>query len=244
MDRLELLERLAAFTGALTTAPGVSSAELAELRQLLAADLRASVGAAASARSSLSAAIAHDRVALETIGDDTRAEIERAVDASAPPIDSGEAATAGMRVARRTLPFFSSAETDSLAEWAAGRKVERTLGPFIDRDGRPVWFDVFAIVRQVSLVLAPSSAPLLTLPLRGFLLGAATSYELPARSVWILSRALGAAAPAGADSGVRIKKGRLRLSSAPTITGRTPTIPHGARVTLDVELDPPASAAT
>ena len=132
---------------------------------------------------------------------------------------------------------------NSLAEWAAGRKVERTLGPFVDRDGRLVWFDIFAIVRQVSLVRAPSSAPLLTLPLRGFSLGAATSYELPAGSVWILSRALSAGAPAGAYSGVRIKKGRLQLSSAPTIAGLTLTIPNGARVTLDLELDPPASAA-
>ena len=243
MDRLELLERLAASTGGLTPTRGVSSAELVELRQLLAADLHASAAIAAPARSSMSAAIAHDRVALDTIAVDTRAELERAVDASAPIINPDDVAPVATRVARRTLPFFSSAESDSLAEWAAGRKVERTLGPFIDRDGRLVWFDIFAIVRQVSLVRAPSTTPLLTLPLRGFSLGAATSYELPAGSVWILSRALSAGAPAGAYSGVRIKKGRLRLSSAPTIAGLTLTIPNGARVTLELELDPPASTA-
>jgi hypothetical protein len=59
----------------------------------------------------------------------------------------------------------------------------RNLGPFIDRDGRLVWFDIFAIVRQVSLVRAPSTIPFLTLPPRGFSLGAATSYELPASSM-------------------------------------------------------------
>lgn len=243
MDRLELLERLAASTGGLTPARGVSSDELVELRQLLAADLRASAAIAAPARSSMSAAIAHDRVALDNIAVDTRTELERAVDSSAPIIDADTVAPAATRVARRTLPFFSSAEPDSLAEWAAGRKVERTLGPFIDRDGHLVWFDIFAIVRQVSLVRAPSSTPLLTLPLRGFALGPATSYELPAGSVWILSRALSAAAPAGAYSGVRIKKGRLRLSSAPTIAGLTLTIPNGTRVALELELDPPASTA-
>ena len=243
MDRLELLERLAASTGGLTPTSGVSSAELVELRQLLAADLRASAAIAAPARSGMSAAIANDRVALDNIAVDTRAELERAVDASAPIIDPDDVAPAATRVARRTLPFFSSAEPDSLAGWAAGRKVERTLGPFVDRDGRLVWFDIFAIVRQVSLVRAPASAPFLTLPLRGFALGSATSYELPAGSVWILSRALSAAAPAGAYSGVRIKKGRLRLSSAPTLAGLTLTMPNGVRVTLELELDPPASAA-
>ena len=61
--------------------------------------------------------------------------------------------------------------------------------------------------------------------------------------MWILSRALSAGAPVGAYSGVRIKKGRLQLSSAPTIAGLTLTIPNGARVTLDLELDPTASTA-
>ena len=236
-------KRLAASTGGLTPTRGVSSAELVELRQLLAADLRATAAVAAPARSSMFHAIAHDRIALDNIAVDTRAELERAVDASAAITDGFGVAPAAMRVARRTLPFSSSAEPDSLAEWAAGRRVERTLGPFVDRDGRLVWFDIFAIVRQVSLVRAPSATPLLTLPLRDFSLGAATSYELPAGSVWILSRALSAAAPAGAYSGVRIKKGRLRLSSVPTIAGLTLTIPNGARLTLELELDPAASTA-
>ncbi len=241
--RLEVLERLAAITAGLTPARGVSEAQLGELRQLLARDVGESPALVSRGRASPSAAMTPDRIDWGTVAPELRGELERALDA-APPTGAPDAGlSVSMRVARRTLPFSSSAEPDSVPDWAAGRRVERTLGPFVDRDGRLVWFDIFAIVRHVSLVRAPSSTPFLTLPLRGFAIGAATSYDLPAGSVWILSRALTAAAPADGYSGVRIKKGRLRLSSAPSVAGLTLTIPNGARVTLELELDPPASTA-
>jgi len=240
MDRLEILERLAASTAGLTPTSGVSGAELDELRQLLATDLRAST---APGRRGSSHRFGFDRVDLDTVELATRGDLERAVDVSLATADAHGVAPAYTRVARRMLPFSSSAEPDSLPEWVGGHRAERTLGPFVDADGRLVWFDIFAIVRQVSVVRAPSATPLLTLPLGGFSLGASTSYDLPAGSVWILSRALSATAPPAAYSGVRIKKGRLRLSSAPTISGLTLTIPNGARLTLELELDPRASTA-
>ena len=80
------------------------------------------------------------------------------------------------------------------------------------------------------------------MPLRGFLIGASTDYILPAGSMWILSRALTPSAPAGAYSGLRIKGGRLRLSSAPTVSGLTLTTIAGVRVTLELDLDPAAPA--
>ena len=93
-----------------------------------------------------------------------------------------------------------------------------------------MWFDVFRPIRQVSIVRAPQTAPFLLVPLRGFLIGASTDYILPAGSIWILSRVLTPSAPAGAYSGLRIKGGRLRLSSAPTVSGLTLTTVASARV--------------
>lgn len=183
MERLELLERLAVITAGLTPARGVSKAQLVELRQLLARDLRESPALASRGRASTSAGMANDRIDWGAVAPELRVELERALDVAPPTGAPDDGSSVAMRVARRTLPFSSSAEPDSVPEWAAGRRVERTLGPFVDRDGRLVWFDIFAIVRQVSLVRAPSSTPLLTLPLRGFAIGAATSYDLPAGSV-------------------------------------------------------------
>jgi hypothetical protein len=239
MDRLELLERLAALSADLTPERGVPSSQLVELRQLLARQLietpvvhRAAVQPTRP-----------DRIDLGLLSADLRASLEHAIDAAPEPrYPETEEPTTGARVARRTLPFMTTAEADSLPDWAGGRAVDRTLGPFRDRDGRLVWFDVFRPIRQVSIVRAPQTAPFLLVPLRGFLIGASTDYILPAGSIWILSRVLTPSAPAGAYSGLRIKGGRLRLSSAPTVSGLTLTTVASARVTLELELDPAASA--
>jgi hypothetical protein len=238
MDRLELFERLAALSADLTSEHGVPSDQLVEARRLLARELLESHAAPRAT------APGHDRRDLGTVPPELQAALEHAIDTApaAEPSAEGEP-TAGMRVARRTLPFLSSVEVGSLPDWAGGRAVDRTLGPFRDRDSRLVWFDVFAPLRQVSVVRAPGTAPFLLLPLRGFAIGPATDFILPAGSAWILSRTLTAAAPAGGYIGIRIKGGRLHLSSAPAVSGFTLTTTAGARVTLELELDPPTSTA-
>lgn len=248
MDRIELLERLVALTGGLTPERSVPTEHLTELRQLLVRELEESGAAPPPAMPERAvphtATATPDRIDWSAIGDELRADLERAVDTPHPELKPpGEESLGSVRVARRTVPFLSSVEPESVPEWGGGRAIDRTLGPFRDRDGRLIWFDIFFPVRQVSLIRSPSTAPLLTLPLRGFLIGASTDYKIPAGSVWILSRALTSDAPAGGYSGVRIKSGRLRLSTAPSVTGLTLTILAGTRVTLELELDAPGSTA-
>ena len=249
MERLELLERLAALTSDLTPARGVRKGQLAELRRLLARDLqqtRAERARGAPTRTAELLVAAPERIDWSSVAPEVRDQLERLLDLPPSPaelLEAGEELPTGVRVARRTVPFRSSVEAGSVPDWAGGRAIDRTLGPFRDRDGRLLWFDIFLPMQQVSLVRAPSTTPLLLLPFRGFFLGASTEYTLPAGSVWILSRALSPVAPAGGYSGIRIKRGRLRLSSAPTAGGLTLTIPAGTRVTLELELDPPASTA-
>ena len=109
MDRLEILERLAASTAGLTPTSGVSGAELDELRQLLATDLRAST---APGRRGSSHRFGFDRVDLDTVELATRGDLERAVDVSLATADAHGVAPAYTRVARRMLPFSSSAEPE------------------------------------------------------------------------------------------------------------------------------------
>ena len=238
MERLEVLERLAALSADLTPVRGVPAEHLDELRQLLAREL------IETRVVSHTAGFAPARLDLTGFSPDLRAALERAIDvAPVPDPDKHDEPTTGVRVARRTLPFLTSLEADAQPEWAGGRAVSRSLGPFRDRDGRLVWYDIFVPVRQVSIVRAPGTAPFLLLPLRGFSIGPATDYIVPAGSVWMLSHLFAGAAPAGGYCGVRIKGGRLHLSSAPTVSGTTLTINAGVRGTLELELDPPAPAA-
>jgi hypothetical protein len=107
MDRLELLERLAALSGDLTPERGVASEQLGELRELLARDL-------ITARASSRVSGAPERLDLTGLAPDLRSALEHAADlASKQPIDALEA---NVQVARRTLPFQSALASGSLAD--------------------------------------------------------------------------------------------------------------------------------
>jgi len=238
MDSIELLDRLAALTAGLQPAPGSSQDEISELRMLLAFTLHESSRRAGGLEEppSLLARCDSATLAPELVTKLKTAISEDALSAAASILSPGS------RISRRTLPFLSGAELDSVPRWGAGRRIDRTLGPFIEADGRWVWFDIFLSVRQVSLVRSPSLTPFLTLPLRGFLIG--TEYEIPGGSVWIQSSLFTPGAPTGGYSGIRIKGGKLHLSVAPSVSGDTLVIGSSTRVKLALKLDPASSTAS
>ncbi len=140
----------------------------------------------------------------------------------------------------RSVPFRTSTNPFSVPAFAAGRAVERTLGPFVDPTGRSVWVDLFRRTRQVSVVRAPETVPFLTVPLRGPL-APGTEYRLPAGSIWISARLLTPAAPQGGYCGIRIKGGVLKFSATPTIMAGVLQVPAGATVRIEIDPEVPAS---
>ena len=168
--------------------------------------------------------------------------VERAAEASDPLLDSVEL-PAKTRVYRRGTPVGVAGAGGSVPASAVGQRVTRTFGPFLDRDGRPVWFNAVIPVEHVALVRSPSTTPLLTLPLDGFNLGPAQRYDVPAGSVWIAVAALGVAAPAGGYCGLRVTGGTLSLSAAPAVTGQTLVIGPGVRAVLELSVEPGAPPA-
>ncbi len=156
---------------------------------------------------------------------------------SDPLLESVELAP-DVRLYRRGTPVGLVGTGGSVPASAAGQRVDRTFGPFLDRDGQPVWFDAVKPVGRVALVRSPSSTPLLTLPLAGFDLGAATRYDVPAGSVWIAVAALGVPTPAGGFGGLRVTGGTLSLSAMPVVNGETLVIGAGVRVVLELDVEP------
>jgi hypothetical protein len=156
-------------------------------------------------------------------------------------VERAQAATTAPEflIHRREVPVLTTQDPGSLPTWAAGREIERTLGPFRDAMGRFVWFDLFRIVRQFNLVRAPGSAAFLTVPLRGLVFGG-TQFRLGPGSIWFASQLVAPSAPAGGYTGLRIKGGTLTFSQAVSATGRDLIVPPGVTCTLDVQLDAPA----
>jgi hypothetical protein len=145
-------------------------------------------------------------------------------------------------VARRELPLAATGLTTLGPDWAAGRAIDSTLGPFHDALGRPIWIDLFNIVSQFRLVRSPGAAPFLTVPLQGLIIKG-DHFTLPAGSVWIASQQLAPGAPAGGYTGLLIKSGTLTFSQSLTPAGNDIVVPAAVTCTLSLKLDPGVAPA-
>jgi hypothetical protein len=137
------------------------------------------------------------------------------------------------------------------AAWSSGLKPSDSLGPFLDRLGRPAWIDVFPVIRNLRFQRKAGARPFLVLPIEVVigsqsLFGphkpAPTEFKLAAGSVWIQSQQLAVAAPADGFTGLKIRGGTLNLSAPPTVgTSDNLVAAPTITVTVDLTLDPSVS---
>jgi hypothetical protein len=193
---------------------------------------------------------------LQTMAPEQAAALEEArrivADAlgSGAPIEQPGGGGEGLLVHRRSLPVFTTRSAASLPSWAAGLRIDRSLGPFVDSAGRHTWIDIFRPIRHVRLVRAAGAAPFLTLPITPARVGPgrrppATSFQVPAGSIWFASQLLAAAAPVGSYSGLRVTGGTIRFSQPVPIAADEIVVPAAVTIELDVELEQqPAGTGT
>ncbi len=159
---------------------------------------------------------------------------------------AGTSVDKGIRVFRREVPFTSSQAKGSVPDWGRGAAITKTVGPFINKVGSQIVFDIYKVVPGVKIILQGAANPSLILPLKVRTIlqlnTKNTSYVVPAGSAWINAALIAAGAPANQFCGLKIKSGTLSFSAAITLTNNTITIPAGNTVTLDLKLD--AAVAT
>jgi hypothetical protein len=153
-------------------------------------------------------------------------------------------AASEFRVFVREVPLRSTQLHGSNPFWASGAAPERTLGPFLNRDGRRFWFDFFRIEKLVALYVQGVPEPALLFKIRtGFqFIGldfplaadARDNYRLNAGSIWINSSLLASNAPLNFFTGLTIRGGSITLDATPqTVDGRLTVTPN---TTVRVEL--------
>ncbi|WP_158711462.1 hypothetical protein [Streptomyces xylophagus] len=120
---------------------------------------------------------------------------------------------------------------------------ERTFGPFLDSEGRRVWYDMFHAADRWFTVRYGAGGPvLLALP---WALqpseGDPDTADIPAGTVWIAARLLDPAAPVDAWAGLRVTAGTLSVRGGTTHFGTGElVIDHGSQIALGLKPDPAA----
>jgi hypothetical protein len=228
--RSAVLSQLAALTGDLTNVSGApSGGELHQARITLASAL------ASPEASVIDSQPANAAPLTDFLPETVLNQLRNAVAESS----QGLSATAGdsFTIVRRTVPLAVPGIASLTPDAIAGQTPDLTLGPFADPVGRPVWIDLFRIIRQVNLVRTAGGTPFLTVPVSGPLIPG-KNLRLGAGSVWIASQSLAASAPAGGFTGLLIHGGKLRFSSPVPHSGLEIVVPASVRCTLALDLNP------
>jgi hypothetical protein len=159
----------------------------------------------------------------------------------------------GLRVFKRDVPVRTTQLENSVPTWAAGAKLEKTTGPFIDLNGKQTWFDFYTVEKLIPLYIQGQANPaiLFKAALKGTAitkqlntdLSITKSYTLVKGSVWINARLLDSTAPADRYVGVLVKSGTITLSENPFQEAGKLTVKATTSISVSLQLDQQAAAA-
>jgi hypothetical protein len=145
----------------------------------------------------------------------------------------------------REVPIRDPLLHASVPGWAAGARVDRSLGPFDHKDGRRFWFDFYPIARLAALYVQGVAEPLLLFKTGDprTRLGPSkspgryrASYDLGPGSIWILGRVLALATPQDLYVGLAIDGGRVQLSTKPVAQNGALTVPPSSTIAVELDL--------
>jgi hypothetical protein len=154
-----------------------------------------------------------------------------------------ETAKPRYRVFRREAPVTADALDVTTPAWGRGAAIAQTFGPLTGADGRPVWFDFYALVALVSVYLAGDDRPafLFQAPRtreRGDSQSprAPGTLELAAGSIWIRAALIASDSPVNSYVGLRVSGGQVSFEPAPVDAGGRLTLPVNGTCSLHLRL--------
>ena len=152
-----------------------------------------------------------------------------------------------VRIFRRQVPFISSQVAGSVPLWGRGASIINTLGPFINRDGRRFWFDIYRVIPVVQVWLQGAAQPFMLLPLEVrnlLLIRGPLSYNIPKGSVWLHADLFATTAPDNLFCGLTIAGGTLNLTGPVTVNAANQLIiPNGVEAAVHLNLEQKISTA-
>ncbi|WP_273566080.1 hypothetical protein [Maribacter halichondriae] len=154
------------------------------------------------------------------------------------------------KVFRREAPIREHLLHNSIADWAVGAKVDHSIGPFKNKDGRQFWYDFFTIEKLIKLYMQGEAEPVLLFRVKqgkrlsttsdsALRINPSKTYTLGKGSIWIRSKFLAPNAPVGGYTGLTINGGKLTLSIIPKTIGGKLTVSGNTKITVDLKLDQP-----
>ena len=146
----------------------------------------------------------------------------------------------------RHTPIRSTQIRRSISTASAGVRV-KTIGPLIDKNKLPTWFDFVTVKKLIALYIQGQNKPVLLFDASfrkpKFQLANAKPVELTKNftvipeTVWIHGKVLSSAVPNDLYCGLRVKGGKITLDADPFMAGNKLTIASSTKITVDLNLE-------
>ncbi|MEO8766551.1 MAG: hypothetical protein ABI416_19780 [Ginsengibacter sp.] len=154
--------------------------------------------------------------------------------------ESPEAVDPTIRVFRREVPVISGQVRNSVPEWARGARIEQTIGPVFNRQGRRFWVDVYRTIPVVQVWLQGAPRPFLLLPLEVsniLSVFGPRSYKIPKGSVWINADLFAPTSPDDLYCGLTVTDGEIAFTDKLFVSADNKlVIPQGMEASVKLNL--------
>ncbi|MEP6584386.1 MAG: hypothetical protein ABJA90_08960, partial [Ginsengibacter sp.] len=151
------------------------------------------------------------------------------------------------RVFVRDVPVRTTQVKGSVPDWATGAKLIDSFGPFVNKEGRKLWFDFFKVEKLIALYIQGQTTPVILFnsefreTLAQKLLNAhvelVQSFNILPGSVWINAHALSPSAPIDRFVGLKVKGGTINLDALPFLQGAQVTVASNININIALQLE-------
>jgi len=145
----------------------------------------------------------------------------------------------------REVPVRTTQIKTSVPAWAAGAKVEKTIGPLLQKDGRFILIDFYKVVKLLGLYQQNNPLPVILFqaelqqkvikPIKSPPIEVKKEYKIVAGSVWVRADMLAPNAPANRYAGLKVNSGKIQLSQDPVLQNGKLVL--GAQTGVQVSLE-------
>ncbi len=171
-----------------------------------------------------------------------RKEAEKATETKATKKEEPE-----LKAFVREVPVRSTQIKASVPAWAAGAKVEKTIGPLTKVDGRVIAIDFYRVTKLIAIYQQNSNLPVVLFkasfqnlavkPVNSPPVEVSKNYDVVAGSFYVRADMLAANAPNNRYAGLKVKDGKIQLSANPVLQGQKLVLAASTNVQVSLEVD-------
>ncbi|MDR7129600.1 hypothetical protein J2X69_001945 [Algoriphagus sp. 4150] len=153
----------------------------------------------------------------------------------------------GLKAFVREVPVRSTQIRASVPAWAAGAKVEKSIGPLVKTDGRIIFIDFYRITKLIAIYQQNSNLPVLLFkasfldqkikPVNVPPVEVSKVYDVAAGSFYVRADMLASNAPSTRYVGLKVKDGKIQLSANPVLQGQKLVLAANTSVQVQLDVD-------